>query len=325
MALTVAALLAPHDVGAAAFPTRDQNPLLAGYGIPAPLPARLATQRSWQLAADLNWSNGSLIQSSPNESLLVDAESREVRLTVGRAIGERWMLQLQLPYRYTGAGNLDSFIDGWHDVFGLSKGARKRMPRDQFRIAYERNGTLLFDRRTATSSLADISADLGYGLFSNPDTALAAWLSVKLPTGDAADFTGSGAADVALSVAGEHRFSGRWTVFGQLGVTWLGHGDLLPEQQRSVVWNAMAGASLNLWRGLDAKVQVDVHSAVFDDSQLDFLGQAVILTVGGAYRFQSGWVLDAGVSEDVLVDASPDVVFVLGLRRGFKAISVPAR
>jgi len=317
MALTAAALLAPGGTYAAAFPTRDQNPLLAGYGIPAPLPARPAAEGTWQLAADLNWSNGSLIQSSRNESLLVDAESRAMRLTVGHAIGERWMLQLQLPYRYTGAGNLDSFIDGWHDFFGLPRGARKRMPRDQFRIAYERNGTLSFDRRTAASGLADLSADLGYGLLAKPNTALAAWLSMKLPTGDADGLTGSGAMDVALSVAGERRFDTRWVVFGQLGVTWLGHGDLLPEQQRSMVWNAMAGASLNVWRSLDVKLQVDAHSAIFAHSQLDFLGQAVILTVGGAYRFQSGWVLDAGVSEDVMVEASPDVVFVLGLRRGF--------
>jgi len=40
-----------------------------------------------------------------------------------------------------------------------------------------------------------------------------------------------------------------------------------------------------------------------------------VFTVGGDYRFDSGWKLDLAVSEDVAVETASDVVFVLGLRR----------
>ncbi|HWK73340.1 MAG TPA: DUF3187 family protein [Povalibacter sp.] len=314
MALSGFVATAAH---ASPLPTRDQNPLLAGYGIPMPMPARLAAAGQWRLAVDLNWSSTAVEQTSATESLLVDAETRELRVTLGRGFADRWMLQLQLPYRYTDGGNLDSFIDGWHDFFGLPDGARNAMPRDRVHIAYVRDGRAIFDQRSSSHGFADMSAAIGYQLLANANTSLSAWLDVKLPTGDANRLTGSGATDVSALVAGEHRFGERWSTYGQLGITWLGKGDLFTSAQRSILWSALAGIDVNLWRGLDAKLQIDTHSAVLDDSALDFLGDAVVLTIGGAYRFESGWTVDAGVSEDILVDASPDVVFVLGLRQQF--------
>jgi hypothetical protein len=54
---------------------------------------------------------------------------------------------------------------------------------------------------------------------------------------------------------------------------------------------------------------------VFDETDLDFLGDAFVLTVGGDYRFASGWQVDIAVSEDIAVESASDVVFVLGLKK----------
>lgn len=311
-------LAASTTVSASPFRTRDQNPLLAGYGIAMPMPAQIGPSRQWQFAADLNWGSSAIEQTSGREALIVDAETRELRMTVGRDFAERWAVQLQLPYRYTGAGNLDGFIDGWHDFFNLPEGARRDFPRDEFRIAYERDGAVVLDQLSSASGIGDISADVGYQLWTDTDSSLAAWLSVKLPTGDADKFTGSGATDAALAIAGEHRFGGSWSAFGQVAVTWLGNGELLADLQRNVVWSGLAGLSVDVWRGLEFKLQFDAHSAAFDHTALDFLGDAVILTVGGAYQFESGWMLDAAVSEDIAVDGSPDVVLVMGLKKALR-------
>ncbi len=316
MALALAGFVT-EPAAAAPFSTRDQNPLLAGYGLPLSMPARIVASGQWRLAVDLNWSSAAIEQASAHETLLVDAETRELRVTLGRGFADRWMLQLQLPYRYIDGGSLDSFIDDWHDFFGLPDGARRDMPRDRLRITYARDGQTLFERRSSSRGFADMSAAIGYQLLANQSTSLSAWLDIKLPTGVASKLTGSGATDVSALIAGEHRFAERWTAHGQLGVTWLGAANLLPRRQHSVLWSGLAGIDVNLWRGLDAKLQIDAHSAVYHGSALDFLGEAVILTIGGAYRFESGWTMDAGVGEDIRVDASPDVVFVLGLRRQF--------
>lgn len=309
-------LLAASPAGAGPFTVRDQNPLLAGLGLPAWMPAQLDESGVWSIGADLYWSNTALIQARGSEFLRVDAEAREGRLTLQASVTDRIALQLQIPYRYTGAGHLDGFIDSWHDTFGLPDGTRSQLPQDQMGVAYSRPGAPLLNMTSSVSGLADMQAAVGYEMISSPATAVTGWLNIKLPTGDEYKLTGSGATDVSLLLAGQHHIAGRWSAFGQAAVTWLGDGDLIPAPQRSVVWSGLAGLSWQAWRGLSLKAQVDAHSAAFD-SNLDFLNEAVVLTVGGHYRFASGWRFDLGVSEDIAVEHSPDVVFVAGLKRGW--------
>jgi hypothetical protein len=310
-------LIAPLAAAADPFPTRDHNPLLGGFGLPSALPARIAGE-SWSVATDLNWASTALVQRADAELLVVDAETREARMTIGRSWSNGFAAQLELPYRYTGGGVLDEAIDSWHDFFNLPAGARSSMPTDRIRIVYQRAGATPIDIDSSVSGLADASLDLGYSVRSTSTTAVAAWLSVKVPSGDADRLTGTGATDVSLAIAGEHALSDKWSVFGQAGVTKLGDGDRLSTQQRDVVWSGFAGVGWRAWRGLQLKTQVDAHSAVFKDAALDFLGDAVVLTVGGDYRFESGWRFDVGVSEDIAVESASDVVFLFGLRRDWK-------
>ena len=104
------------------------------------------------------------------------------------------------PYRYTGGGVLDDAIDSWHDFFGLPEGARAIMPTDRIRVAYAR-GAVLLDVQSSQSGLGDISLDFGRSLYDTTSGAVAAWLSVKVPSGDADRLTGSSAADVSLAIA----------------------------------------------------------------------------------------------------------------------------
>ena len=298
------------------FLVRDQNPLLAGFGLPTAMPTRLPL-KSLSGGIDLSWGSTALVQEQGNETLLVDAETREARLTLqGSFTSTRIGWQLQLPYRYTGGGNLDSFIDSWHDTLGLPDGARSGLPSDQIGIAYTRAGTRRLNINSSVSGLGDIQAALGYQLPNPKGALLTAWLTIELPTGDADKLTGSGGTDVSLLLAGQRGLGERWSVFGQAAATHLGDGDLLTDQQRSVVWSGMAGVSVETWRGLSLKAQIDAHTAVYD-SDLDFFSDAVVLTVGGDYLFDSGWRLDLGVSEDLAVERSPDVVFLIGVKQGW--------
>jgi hypothetical protein len=280
-----------------------------------PLPARLAQSGKWRATSNINWGSSAIEQRSARETLSVDAETRELRLVIGRGINERLAVQLQLPYFYVGGGVLDSFIDSFHDAVGLPEGARPQQPQDAIRINYQRDGVTLLDQRSSESGAGEASLDVGYQLSSSERSAVTAWASLKLPTARESSLRGSGAFDVSLSLAGERRWGDRWDTFAQVSATALGNGDLLPRQQRDFVASAMAGISVQLIGGLHAKLQVDAHSAVFDDSALDYLGEAAVLNIGGEYRFKNGWIFDAGVSEDIIVDASPDLVLLFGLRR----------
>lgn len=312
----ILAALTAHAAAADPFPVRDQNPLLGGLGLPSPMPARIESGQRWSFDAAFNWGSTALIQANARETLLVDAETQEWRFTVRRALTDRLAFQLEAPWRRISGGSLDGFIDDWHDAFGLPEGARPILPHDQMRIVYERDGVRTFDLDSAAGGLGDIAASVGYALHASEASALTAWASVELPTGDAARLTGNDEIDVSIALAAQHRFADRWSAYGQAGVSWLGDAAALRTQQSEAVWSGMAGLAWRPAQPIELKLQLDAHSAAFGGSELDFLNEALMLTVGGAVHFESGWRLDLGVSEDIAVETAPDVVFVIGISSG---------
>ena len=300
------------------FLTRNQNPLLALYGLPSPLPARLPPAGAGRVAGVINWGNTEKEDFSTDGNYTLDAETFELRLHFDHSLAERFALHAELPWRKVSEGSLDGFIDDWHGVFGLPGGSRRRLPEDQLLIEFEQGGATLLSIDESTSGIGDIPLALGYQLYATDSSALSTWLTVKAPTGSADDLTGSGAVDVAATMAGQTQLNEHWQLFGQASVAWLGEGDLLPELQESFAWTLMGGVTWNAWRALDLTAQVEANSRLYDglDSELD--GDAIVLTLGGTWRTEGGWRYDVGVSEDLQAGASPDIVFIFAVARAYR-------
>lgn len=309
--------LGAFSAAADSLPVVDQNPLLSGFESPLALPTRLDAARPWSLETTFSWGSTALMQTSANESLLVDAETRELRFALTRSLSNGYAVRVQIPYRSTSGGSLDGFIDDWHDAFGLPEGARPSLPEDALRLFYRRDGAVQLDSRTSQQGLGDVSVEVGSSLVANPTSAVAIWAGVKLPTGDADELTGSGSVNASVGLVAEHRFAERWLIYGQTAGTWMSEGDRLASQQRSVMWSAAAGLNVRTFGALVLTAQLDAHTAVFDTNGLDYLGESVQLSVGGSYRFGSNWLLTLGVSEDIAVESAPDVVFLFDLRKIF--------
>ncbi|MCU0974708.1 MAG: DUF3187 family protein [Steroidobacteraceae bacterium] len=313
---TAVAALAPV-AQADPFLVRNQNPLLTPFGVPNPVPARLVQVGGSRLSANLHWGSASYGEEDSDDSFVVDAEMLELRLRYERAVGPRLALLAELPWRRTWEGVLDHFIDEFHDLTGLPGEARDESPRDRLLIASVSGGEAIYLFDQSGSGIGDIPLGLGYQIIASDSRALAAWLTVKAPAGDAGKLTGSGAADLALSLAGEQALSSHVRIFGQFDVTFLGEGDLLPALQEDLVWSGMAGFSWNAWRALDLTAQLAGNSRVFDAAGA-LAGDALVLVFGGSWRTGGGWRLDVSISEDVDVNASPDVVFNFGFVRALR-------
>ena len=66
------------------------------------------------------------------------------------------------------------------------------------------------------------------------------------------------------------------------------------------------------------KLQLSGHTAFYGDSDLSPVsGNSLLLIVGGTLGFSPRTSLDIGVSEDLSVDAAPDVALHLALRHCF--------
>ncbi len=312
-ASALACLVPIGDTHAEPLPTRNQHPLVALYGLPLPLAARLPGAGAGRIGANVNWSNFGTTDSTDRGSYTLDGEVIEARLQGEHALGEDFALRGELAWRQLSGGSLDSLVENWHDVFGLPSGSRHRLPEDALLIEYRVGETTLLQFDDDSTGIADIPLSLGYQLTASEHGAVATWLTLKLPTGKAEDLTGSGAVDVALSLAGERQLSDRWQVFGQANVVWLGKGDVPADLQHDFAGSLLAGTTWLAWSSLRLTAQLEANTAVLDTGT-DLDGDAVVLTLGGNYRTNAGWVWEFGISEDQLADASPDIVFLLGVR-----------
>jgi hypothetical protein len=296
---------------------RNQHPIAMLYGLPTPLPARLPKPRDGRIGLAVNWANFAVTEARGPFEFTLDGEIVESRVDATYGLTDMVALHGEVAFRSLSAGSLDATIESFHDALGLPNGSRDKLPDDQLLLAYAVEGVDEFRLDRDASGFGDVPLAIGYQLRASDAGALSGWLSVKLPTGSVDDLTGSGAVDVALSLAAARQLGERGQAFGQVNLAWLGEGDLLPALQEDFAWSATGGASWNAWRGLDLTAQFDANSAVLDSGLDDFDGGALVLTFGGTWRTSGGWRFDFGLSEDIQTDASPDVVFNFAARRDF--------
>src|SRR5262245_36818529 len=103
--IVIVTLLLPTVALANPLPTTNQNPFLASIGLPAPLPSLARGQT--EVASTLNWGSTAIVDVVGNELFILDAETRELRLSVTHAFENHLSVRVELPYQYTGPGVLD--------------------------------------------------------------------------------------------------------------------------------------------------------------------------------------------------------------------------
>jgi hypothetical protein len=295
------------------FPVRDQNPLIRGVYLPISRTA-MAPGTSWQQDFTLTISNTTNIEARDAEELLVDGEATELRWNGRWQLAGRWQLQFSVPVVHYSGGRLDSTIDDWHRLLGLPRGDRPLRPEDQLEYAYQAASGRSLSISDGHTGLADSSVEAGLTAVSTAAVTVDLWIGLELPTGETDALTGNGALDVAGWISGHWRLASTWALDATLGVSRPGSVDPLPLEPNSVVPFGTAALSWTRPRyGL--ALQLDAHDSCVEDSRLDFLGPATLLTVGGHYQTPGGWRLELAVTEDVRVGASPDVAFYFGIRR----------
>jgi len=306
------------------FRTVNRSPLVLVYGLPPAGEATLLDGGGTEavLAADI--ASNFTENDTAGESIVLDGETYRYELALRLGLGKGFEIGLAVPYLAHREGYLDSFISSWHKTFNLPGGGRESAPEDRLLYRYERDGKELLRLDEETEGLGDIRLEGGWQILRSRDEkrrALALRGSLKLPTGDEDRLLGSGSTDLALWLSGTDASllsSGRLTLYGAAGLLYLTDGDLLPDLQRHWVGFGTLGCGYAPWRPVAFKVQVDGHSSFYHGSVLDEIDSASAqLTVGGTIFFSDRSALDLGVSEDIVVNTSPDVVFHLALRRQF--------
>jgi hypothetical protein len=223
-----------------------------------------------------------------------------------------------------GGGFTDHFIESYHHTFGFPNGGRELAPRNRLLYRYEKDGRTLLNFSRSGDGLGDIRLTGGWQIYpgrANTSPAISLRASLKLPTGDSDGLRGSGSADLALWLAGSHDVKlslGHLSLFGAAGALGMTKGKVLEEQQRPLVAFGALGVGWSPLQWLALKIQANAHTSFYrgsDFTQVD--AGSVQLTTGGTLAFSPRTALDIGVTEDLVVNASPDVVFHFSLSHRF--------
>jgi hypothetical protein len=294
---------------------RNLSPVGGLLGLPSQRDAHPTAAGEVQAALHGSVASHYINDSSSDEFLNLDGETLRLALDLRYGLTERWDVQLEVPWLDQSGGELDRLIDDWHDLWGMSDGGRSDVPRDRLDYRYiSRDGS--FSLLDDASGIGDITLSTTYAFHRGDDAAASIVLGYKFGTGDADDFTGSGADDawIALRFSGDQLSDLPLTWHGQVGYLRAGEGDLIEEFQHRDFW--FAGLSMD-WRFAErwsVILQVDGHRAPFD-SDITALGDdAVLGTVGARWHFADKWSVDLSVVEDLRVETAADVTFQASLR-----------
>jgi hypothetical protein len=302
------------------FFSSNLNPLVQVYGLPTTRGAVLADKSQWKAGVQLEAANTFSNSDSSQEAIFLDGETYRATLLMTYGLTDKIELNVELPYLSHDGGQLDSLIEDWHSFWDLPNGDRDDFPQDQLMYAYRYENDVLVNLQDSESGMGDISLMMGYQLAANEQTEWALRGGVKLATGDADKLTGSESTDIHLGL-----YVSRQSLFEQpslyahanIGVLWMDDGEVAEELREDWVGYGSTSLSWMVSRAISLKAQLDFHTA-FYDSALEEIGDFTAqLVLGGSIRASKNTVVDLSMSEDIVVNASPDVVFQLGLRATF--------
>lgn len=301
---------------------RNLMPVAQLYGLPRPVGADIA-QPGTRLLANFEITNNFASQNRGEDEAGYDGESYLTSLTLSRGLGQarRFEAGLVIPYIRHSGGQLDGFIDEFHDLFGFPDSGRSEVARGLLDYHVRVDGTTYADIQNTQGHLGDVSAWLGYQIFRDAETSLALRTMVKVPTGRVSSLSGSGGTDVALWA---EYASARLLRALQLevslmaGAVLLGNGDLAPARQRDVAGFFHFGLQLPLGKRLRLHGQLDAHTELVDASLQQIGGSALQGTLGGRIGLSRRFWLDLGVVENLTTKSAADVTFQIALGGRFQ-------
>lgn len=308
--------------GVDVFELRNQHPFLHIYGLPPLQQAMLLERGKSDYALALSIVNNAEIKDTETESIRLDGETYFADFKFRRRIHERLEIGVDVPLVKHSPGVLDRFIYDWHDFWGISN-SKRGGPHNQLDYSYTNGGAVQQRITTSSFGIGDVQLSAAMPLVAGGEAGsrhVTLRFSVKLPSGDSDEVHGSGAVDAALGIyAQESRplFGRELAYFGFAGLLGLGDGDVLAEQQRSVVPYGGLAATWHATGRFGVTAQLQAQGA-YIDSDLDELGGTSIqLAVGGVYRWPvQGIAVRFALIEDVISDATPDFGLYLGVHIG---------
>ncbi len=323
-AMLATSALPARTAFSAPFFTFSRHPLIGLYGLPASEGPTVTTKGAVTLRLTSELSNTYWAAASERESLVLDMESLRLTLSARYGVAPRLEAGIDIPWMVSGGGFLDAIIETYHDTFGFPNGGRDRAPQNRLLTYYHRGGITRINTLSSGTGIGDVRLTGGWLWLEKTETRnlqLALRGSLKIPTGDTDSLFGSGSTDLSLWLSVKQGIPiscGQWRTFGEAGLLIMTEGKILPDAQRPLAGFGSLGLGFSPAKWIDLKIQANAHTSLYSTSDLKQINAASVqLAMGGTLIFSDRTSLDIAVTEDIIVDTSPDIVLHLSLRHTF--------
>ncbi|MDO8519655.1 MAG: DUF3187 family protein, partial [Deltaproteobacteria bacterium] len=305
--------------------TRSQSPLYLQFvsdhlETPATLPMH-------RISSSIDFSLSNMFERRrrlTGTGIDLDMELYRTGLSFHYGVLNNYEIGLELPFLSFSAGFLDSFIQGYHNAFGVPNAGRQRVDNNRFSYLITQNGATIYQVSQADFGMGDLIFYQKAKLMDEKKMLpeLAAKALIKLPTGSPTAGTGSGAADFSFSLLGEKSWK-RWHSTTQLGFDILGKHKILSALQRTSAFHFGQAIEFNLRNHLSLVAQITGNTSFFKNVTIPELSQPILdLTIG-----VSGEILpkktfrkikyEVAFTEDPLT-TGPSVDFAILLKAGIE-------
>lgn len=298
---------------------RNASPASQIFGLPRALGGELL-RSGHELTFNTEVANMFTSDVEDGSFAFLDGETLTMTMGYRQPLGRRFEIGIEVPYVIHHGGRFDRAIDEFHDLFGLPQGGRDQAQRNKIDYVIRSAGTTYVDFQDSKESLGDVRFSGAFQWLRDADRALALRGSIKLPTGDADKLTGSDGADFALWLDYTDR---RWlsrlglelSVTG--GVLLMEEGEIVPEEQNDAALFGHLGLSYPITARWRVIAQLDGHTELIGAGLDQVGGEALQGSIGTRFAFNEKFWTDFALSEDLVSDSSPDVVFQLLLGARF--------
>ena len=292
--------------------TRDQNPMLQAYYLPA---IDIQRNKGWTHSHSLYITNTFQKEDEGNEVLRIDGENYRYDFSLAYQT-DKWRISTIMPFIANKGGSLDGLIEDWHDFFGLPQGGRTSNPDDQLNLSYTRNGTTIFQQTEAESDIGDLAITLNYRLAHEGESSTEISLGLELPTGSVDSNSGNEEIDVGFWFSKTGRLTENTILYGLAGLSLPGKGGQLEDQIQDQIWLAQAGTEYQFTSSIIGIMQFDFHTATLKSTELTAFGNSLQIQLALQFKnWFDNYHIDLFFSEDIMVKSAPDITFGLRVSR----------
>jgi thioredoxin-related protein len=251
---------------------------------------------------------------------LMDYET--LAASLGASYGLSDILQLDVAYdqRWRFGGAMDSFIQSFHDLFGIDQSGRDQVPKNGFAIFLDpMDGRTLVDLED--DAKGSFTRNLQFSVQHNVTCGTQKWPAFSYAvtgrwTIDSEDLEGDDF-DIAASVAIARRFGKRWYTYLTLGYAYFGSDSFRGISLSNSQLSMLAAAEWRFAPKMSFIVQLLGSEGVVDDFG-PFSDVATEVTLGWKGEIRPAGLLEIGLIENVATfDNSPDFGVHVGYTQRF--------